>query len=231
MRVRERVVVVLGAGNLRCGPTVLASLAAWRPDDLVDIRLWDANEERLDLFDRLLRECLDKEGTQHNVRSSSDFAIELEGATDVVFCVHEDCARRVSGRSEPLLFESEVPEALVDQVRGDPNKPTLPDHLSPHTHVILSAPLDQSESREVVVTRALEALLACVPESARILSLQRGVARLPRDCVALDWPPPVPERDLPVIPHQVLRWIHGEESLAQLLSAAMDSPVYGWLVE
>ena len=230
MRVRERVIVVLGAGNLRCAPTVLASLAVWRPDDIVDIRLWDANEERLDLFDRLLRECLEKEGTEHSVRSSSDFVEELKDSTDVVFCVHEDCARRILGRTEPQLYFPESPANLVDQVRGDPNKPTSPELLSRYTHEILSAPLNQSESREVAVSRALETLYGSVPPSARILSLQRGLTlKIDREFEALVWPAQIPERDLQTVPHQVLRWIHGEESLAQLLSSSMDSPFYEWL--
>lgn len=230
MQVRERVVVVLGAGNLRCGPPVLAGLATWRPDDLVNIRLWDANEERLDLFDRLLRECLDKEGTIHNVRSSSSYKEELEGATDVVFAVHEDCARRTLGRKEPRLFVPDAPGSLEDQVRGDPNKPTMPEQLSPLTQEILSAPLDHEEDRESAITKALKVLLGAVPENARILSLERGV-ELPLDAPydALEWPPEIPERDLPSIPHQVLRWIHGEESLSKLLYSATDSEFVQWL--
>lgn len=227
---RERVVVVLGAGNLRCGPPVAASLATWGPDDIVNIRLWDANEERLDLFDRLLRACLDREGTAHNVRASSNFDEELDGATDVIFCVHEDCARRTLGRKQPILFVPAEPTSLVDQVRGDPNKPTSPELLSQLTHEILSTPLDETGNREEAISKAVSALLDSVPERARILSLEREV-ELPtrREYTAMEWPSAIPERDLPLVPHQVLRWILGEDSLSSLLYDATESPLNQWL--
>lgn len=227
---RERVVVVLGAGNLRCGPVVLASLANWRPDDLVDIRLWDSNEERLDLFDRLSRELIDKANTEHKVVSTADVAEALEGATDVIFTVHEDCARRLTGLHKPTLF---VPDdSFEDQVRGDPNKPTHPESLSPQTQVILSSPANVSEPREEVVTRALRTLLAQVPVGARVLSLQRGIP-LPTDMPHTwrDWPAEIPEGNLAIVPHQILRWIQGDETMSDLLAEAARSPVTEWLAE
>lgn len=228
---RERVVVVLGAGNLRCGPVVLASLAKWHPDDLVDIRLWDANEERLDLFDRLLRELLDHADTEHGVQSSSDARELLEGATDVIFTVHEDCARRLTGLHGATLY---VPDesSTESQVRGDPNKPTHPESLSPQTRVILSSPANVSEPRESVVTKALAELLQSVPNSARVLSLQRGVP-LPteRQHEWLDWPAEVPENVLPLVPHQILRWLQGDESIDALLQSSSTSPITTWLAQ
>lgn len=222
--------VVLGAGSLRCGPVVLASLATWRPDDLVDVRLWDSNEERLDLFDRLMREIVEHANTEHKVVSTADVHEALEGATDVVFTVHEDCARRLTGLHKPTLF---VPgDSFEDQVRGDPNKPTHPESLSPQTQVILSSPVNVSEPRNEVVTRALTSLLESVPSGARILSLQRGIP-LPtgRTHTWRDWPAEIPENQLPIVPHQILRWIQGDETMSSLLAEAASSPITEWLAE
>lgn len=223
---------VLGAGNLRCGPAVLAGLATWQPDDLVDVRLWDTNEERLDLVDRLLRECLDKAGTEHAAMSTSELDEALLDATDVVLTVHEDCARRMTGRRPPELFAPEEPAEATYQVRGDPNRPTPPEQLSVHTHIMLSGPADHDNSREVVILAALKTILDHIASDARILSLERGIL-LPagREHTHLNWPLPLDAKIAPLIPHQILRWIHGESSLGSLLEESRKSPLTKWLDE
>lgn len=215
---------------MRCGPPVLSALATWSPDDLVTIKLFDANEERLDLFDRFIRECLDKANTEHVVMATSQPEEALAQATDVLFCVHEDCARRLFGRNEPNLYDPPTPENVRDQVRGDPNSPTPPHKLSQQTHSILSSPALNGMSREDVLTKALASLIGMVPPTARILSLERGVD-LPthREHQKLEWPTEVPERDLPVVPHQILRWIHGEETLDVFLNEQRANPIAIWL--
>lgn len=209
---------------------VLAGVAGWIPDDLVTIKLFDASEERLDLFDRFLRECIDKSATEHVAMSTTSIAEAFDGATDVVFCVHEDCARRMMGRLQPELYDPPKPEAIPEQVLGDPNRPTPPEKLSSQTHTFLSAPLNRGESREEAITMALVKLLEHMPLGCRVLSLERGV-ELPTQekHVHLDWPEPVPETQLPTVPHQVLRWIQGEDTLEQLLAKAKATPFAEWL--
>lgn len=225
---RDRVVSILGAGNLRCGPLVLASLATWTPDDLVTIKLFDASEERLDLFDRFLRECIDRATTEHVVMAMSSVHEALDGSTDAVFCVHEDCARRMMGRLQPELFDPKGPE--VDQYRGDPNRPTPPENLSRQTQTFLSSPIDRGETREEAISQALATMLEHVPEGCRLLSLERGVA-LPttREYLQLDWPDALSEVEKPTVPHQVLRWIQGDDSLEVLLETAKTTPMAQWL--
>ena len=220
----------MGAGNLRCGPAVLAGLATWQPDDLVDIRLWDTNEERLDLVDRLLRECLDKAGTEHAALATSDIDEALLDATDVVLTVHEDCARRMTGHRPPDLFAPEEPTEATYQVRGDPNRPTPPDRLSVHTHIMLSGPADHENTREEVLSVALAKIMDLIPAKAKVLSLERGVL-LPtkRGHTHLNWPLPLDADKAPLIPHQILRWIHGEATLDALLNESRRSPLVKWL--
>lgn len=228
MGVRDRVVAVLGAGNLRCSPSVLGSLATWTPDDLVTIRLFDASEERLDLFDRFLRECLDLRNLEHSVVSTTSAPESLEDATDVVFTIYEECARLMRGREALPLFDPASDDS-ASQVRGDPNKPTPPMNLSQHTRSILSSPAYWEGTREQAIESALERLLEHVPPEARSLSLVRGVSLATAKTTLLDWPEPVTPNEMSVVPHQVLRWIHGEETLEPFLVSCATSPFVQWL--
>lgn len=221
---------MVGAGNMRCAPAIAAGLAVWCPDEFADIRLFDTNEERLDLVDRLVRECLDREDAELSVKSGSDLEEALDGVTDVIFTVHEDCARRFFGQREVVLFEPLDPASVPDQVRGDPNKPTAPEKLSDRMRQILSAPVDARSNREEVVGAMVERVLPLVSEEARVLSLLRGVL-LPteREHVHLNWPSPLDPDKVSLVPHQILRWIHGDAGLAELISQSRRSPFVAWL--
>ncbi|MBS1721606.1 MAG: hypothetical protein JSS66_01225 [Armatimonadetes bacterium] len=226
---QDRVVAVAGAGNMRCAAPVMGSMAVWAPDDLVEIRLFDANEERLDLVDRLLREALDVAGTEHVVKSSPSVEETMDGATEIIVTYHEDCVRRMHGRVPPVLYSPEEPGKLVDQVRGDPNKPTPPERLSEQTQTYLSMPTETEASREELLQSAIDYLEDRWGELP-MLNLVRGVApsRLPL-VTSLNWPSELSVDQLQLVPHQILRWIHGDASLDEFLETCRESPVLTWL--
>ena len=162
--------------------------------------------------------------------STTLYSEALADATDAIFCIYEDCARRMLGSAKPQLFCSPEPESIFDQVRGDPNKPTPPELLSEQTQILLSSPLLEPKSRESVIQSGLAVLLQEVPVEARVLSLVRGV-KLPtsKKLLELEWPDPLSPAQRAAHPHQVLRWIQGEESLSQLVHGALLSPVSQWI--
>ncbi len=223
---------LVGVGNLRCGPPVVASLAAWGPEMEVEVRLFDSNEERLDLMDRFARVCLDRTNAGHALKATSDPAEALEDADSVVLTVSEDCARRMKGAVEPTPVEAVPPgQSYLDLVRGDPNRPTPLERLSPQTRLILANPLrDDGRTREEALSEALESLLALAPPRARLLSLVRRVPLPPgREHDYLNWPSPLDTEQTLRVPHQILRWILGEATLDALLDEARRSPVLAWL--
>jgi hypothetical protein len=230
--VAERVVAVLGVGSMRCGQQVLAALAGWDPDAHVEVRLFDANEERLDLLDRFFREALDWTKREHLVRSTGDSAEALEGAFDLIVCLHEDCARRMRGRTEPpdLPPQSAETRNVVDLTRGDPNRPTPRDRLSKATRSVLTAPSDWTTDRDTVMAWAVERLLGQAEPDAKALNLVPGL-RLPHSgpVTELDWPPPLAEEARSRAPHQILRWIQGDPGLMDLIDQARTSPLVAWL--
>ena len=225
-------VTVVGAGNVRCGAPVLASLATLFPDSRLRVTLFDANEERLDLFHRLgvrLFENWNKEGT---ILASSDLTEALEGADAVILCPSEDCARRMTG---PLsirvlaAFEEERLDAW-EMRRGDRNRPTRPDQLSEQTRQMLTVPAPDDRDRELVLQQAIAQVLEGLPTETPLLSLMRGVI-LPegRAHTFLNWPAPIPEDRQAFVPHQILRWIYGDEPMDDLVEAGRANPCRAWL--
>lgn len=225
---RERVVALIGAGNMRCARHVLPALASWRPDAIVEFRLFDTNEERLDLADRCLRRLCEEADTEPVIVATSQLDEALAGATDCLLTIHEDCARRLRGKSSADLYEPADAADETFQVRGDPNKPTPPDRLSDHTHAILSAPKDVSLSRASVIAEAAESILAGLPVGVRVLSLLRDVELVPT-IDQLKWPAAPKDTDRPLIPHELLRWINGDPEINLALKNALDSPLAAWL--
>lgn len=78
--------------------------------------------------------------------------------------------------------------------------------------------------------RALPALLANVSPSAEVLSLLPAEHPLPvRAYRRLDWPGEPSEAERIAIPHQALRFIHGEDYPFELFAAMKDAPFRAWL--
>lgn len=85
---------VLGAGSVRCAMPVIVSLATYFGERPLEIRFFDSDEERLDLFDRFARTCFTAAKNQHSLMSTSDPVEALDGAERVILEVGENCARK-----------------------------------------------------------------------------------------------------------------------------------------
>lgn len=221
---------MLGAGNVRCGPPVLACIAAWQPGHEVEVCLFEPCEERLDLFDRFMRRCLEHTGHEHLAIASSDLLESCLGATDAVVCLHEEAARRMVGGEIQPAPEVWVEDEQGSSWHGDLNRPTPPDRLSKFTREMLARPAPVGDSRATVIEQAARMCAGALPNRARIASLMRG-ALLPPDVSHLQmaWPRALDPAERAAVPHQVLRWVHGDESLHSLFDGVAGSPFAAWL--
>lgn len=231
-----RTVVIVGAGNIRCSPPVLATLSHWHPEeDEAVVSLFDSNEERLDLIDRLARRIFDDHNKTLTVRASSDLAEALENATDVILSLNEDGSRRmVGGQTTEDLHDVDNEESVLFS-RGDTNRPTPVEELSPLTRQLLSRPKTLGLTREDVISQAAAQFAEALDNppadkekspAPRVLSLVRGV-QLPFESLA--WPAALSESELWQRPHQILRWIHADDQLHPLIEEAKSSPLLTWL--
>ena len=50
-----------------------------------------------------------------------------------------------------------------------------------------------------------------------------------REITHYNWPVPIQEDLLPLVPHQILRWVRGDENISDLGVVADNSPLMGWL--
>lgn len=217
---------------MRTGPLVMASLARWYPDFPFSIRLFDANSERLDLIDLLLRGFLDSWNSEVSAASMGELDAALEGATDVILTLHEDCARRLFGitNSEALAYFESAGE-MEFYMGGDRNKPTPVSQLSENTRKLLESPKGEG-SREEVLVHSANTVLEKLPESVRVLSLMRGVnLETGRKITEISWPEPIAEDQLAIVPHKILRWVRGDEGAFELGEIADKGPLLGWLKE
>ena len=127
-------IVLLGAGNVRCSPPALSSLAQCSLGENVDLKLWDADEERLDLFDRLARHLFDAKDSQVRILASSDLAEMLEGAHIVIIQLGSSCARKYL-QSVDLAPDDAVAQALSRIAPSVPDEAHVASLLPPHRHV------------------------------------------------------------------------------------------------
>jgi hypothetical protein len=86
---------IIGAGSVRCSVAVLASLATYFGERPLEIRLYDADEERLDLFDRLARHLFFVNRNSNALQATTDPDEALLDADRVVLQVDENCARKL----------------------------------------------------------------------------------------------------------------------------------------
>ncbi|MCW5936126.1 MAG: hypothetical protein KIT11_02320 [Fimbriimonadaceae bacterium] len=226
-----RVVCLYGAGNVASSPAVVATVCNWQPESDVEFRLFDANEERLDLLDRFARTCLDRTSLGHMVKATSDLAEASAEVTDAILALHDDCARRMVGVPiEPQAVEEEpLGFSYLDLVRGDPNKPTPPHKLSLAARTLISQPSVETGTESQVVQEAAGLILESLPPKARLLTVAQQRVVPNREHTFLNWPRPIDADQLGRVPHQIHRWILGEPSLGDLLLEASDSPLREWL--
>jgi len=120
---------ILGAGSIRCTVPVLAALATYFGERPMEITLYDADEERLDLFDRLGRVCFFSAKSTHLLKSTTDYKEALEGVDLVVVQIGENCARKYLKENRRQGFaelgRASLIEQAVDDLLRDIN-PTIP---------------------------------------------------------------------------------------------------------
>ena len=231
---RRRAVSIVGAGSLRCAPVVFASLAALRLEHPLEVRLYDANEERLDLMDRLARHMFGQTMSRHDVlyRPALEEAMELSEA--VVVCLTEDCARRMTGKTAARFLipteEGEVTK-VSELSRGDFNRPTPITEISPRTLAALSTPQDYESSREEALAQAMQSVIDLAGD-AQVLNLTRNCP-IPsgRDHTYLAWPEPLTAEQHASLPHRILRWLGGDHDVNDFIEAHAQSPVAKWFVK
>lgn len=224
----RRTICLVGAGNIRVAPHVIAALAEYFPDAEYEVRLFDSNEERLDLIDRLARAIFEITKNEAIIKSSSDLDEALEGVTDVIIALNEDGARRMIGRK--LSHTVETVEASVgpmDVYGGDPNRPTPTEQLSARMKSMLQVADLPSGSREEAVTAAWSLVQMQIPDSVkRRLNLTRN---LEIEGSNWNWPAPLTETEIQRQPHRILRWINYDEPVGDLLEEGRTSALRRWI--
>lgn len=184
--------VILGAGSVRCSPSVLTSLADYAGERPLDIRLYDPDEERLDLFDRFARMAFRFCKATHSLTSTLDFAEALAGAERVVLQMGHHASRR-------------------------------------HLRAVGELGWRDIEDAEAL-RQASEDLLGRRAEGSLVLSLLARTVPLTVPTYRVEgWPPEIAEAARPAVPHQILRFIRGEEFLWEMLAEVDRSPLKAWL--
>src|ERR1700722_6728373 len=185
-------IAVLGAGSLRCMPGIAGSFAAFFGERPLEVRLFDADVERLDLFERFFRLLFRFNQAGHELSATPDPLEALDSAERVIFCVGENCAQkyfravRRSGSATGSQF------GLVEQV--------------------------------------VEALTPSIPDNVELLSLLGADVPVPFPHYRRSpWPPAPTAVERAAIPHQILRFLNGEDYPHALLKEASTSPLKGWL--
>ena len=229
---RRKSIGLIGVGSLRCGPPALSSIAAMSLRRPLELRLFDANEERLDLMLRLAEQVLALTGTEHDVLCTSIFEEALEGVDAAVVSLTEDCARRMTGKTAARVMLPVDPEdgtELYDLYGGDMNSPTPLENLGPRTLAALSTPEVGKVTREEAITDALELVFVHAGD-AKVLNLTRRAEVSTRPAhTTLSWPEPLSEEERRSMPHQILRWLNGDEGLDQYMQGFAASPLANWL--
>ena len=161
---------VLGAGSLRFGPAVCGGLAVYFGERPLEVRFWDGDAERLDLFDRFARYLFDLNKTPHRLMSTEDPHEAIFGTDRVILTLDDHGAERF------------VPEA---------------------TSVTI-----------------VEALRHEFPDGAPVLDLREN--------------PEIPEPTVDqvrALPHDIMRYLRGDDWAYGFLREQAESPVKRWLME
>lgn len=176
----------------------------------MEVVLFDADEERLDLMQRLASVCFLVEDSKHLLSFTADPQEALEGAEMVVMMVGENCARKYL-----IARHGALPSKIVPRGNGEAST----EELTPFEYI----------------GQALTEILVHVPDGAPILSLLQGgedvVFHSPNllELSVANWPASPDPSTSWQIPHQILRWIHGDEDVYALLAENRLSPVREWL--
>lgn len=185
-------ITILGAGSVRCMPSLAAACASFFGERPLHIALYDSDEERLDLFDRLCRVLFTFNRAGHSLSATPDPIEALEEANRVILCMGQNCAVhyfRVARRSGGATGFG---AGLVDQL--------------------------------------VELLCPSIPDDVEVLSLLGHEFSVPLPHYRkLDWPAEPTPFERAAVPHQILRFLNGEEYPHDMLAGASHSPLKAWL--
>ncbi len=109
-------VAVLGIGGLTFGPGIVGSLATYFGERPLEVRLFDADEERLDFMHRFLRTCCHFNQNQVEIFSSPDPAEAIVGATHVILSVETNCAMKYLKMQAEEGRDHYIIAAAVDEI-------------------------------------------------------------------------------------------------------------------
>lgn len=135
-------VAFIGAGSIRNSAPVIAALAIYFGERPLEIVLYDADEERLDLFDRFARTSFILMNSTHSLRATTELAEALHDASAVVVGYDENCARKELGKAAHRLTASQAMSALRDRI-ADLVPEGLPVLCLPHSPAIEGADVSE----------------------------------------------------------------------------------------
>lgn len=212
-----RRIAIMGIGSRRRGPATVAALTACAEDFDLELRFWDADAERLDLFDRLARVCFRAAEVEPRLLTLSDPAEALERADGVIVAVGRNCAR---------CFLAPPAAGRAPAPTGSPVDLELA-YAEPGVELQAEEPVEDVSEEDVRL--AIGRLLAGGDRGRPTLDLTGLLDRTEPEVVTACWPEdPGPERRRR-LPLQILRWVLADESVSDLLAAYRDSPVREWL--
>ena len=137
-------------------------------------------------------------------------------------------------RSQNLVFEcADLDEALEDAdlaiVQVGEN--CARKYLGSRPHLLGGLPIENLDSPQAVAAAAEHMVPEPLIEQGRVLSLIKPPAPsalLACDSI-VDWPPEIKPDERYKVPHQVLRWVRGEEYVNEWLAAHERTPLRTWL--
>ncbi|MBL8088288.1 MAG: hypothetical protein JNM85_09515 [Chthonomonas sp.] len=206
-------ITLLGAGNPCVSPQVLAALATYFGERPLDVCLYDPDPERLDLHARLARFLAEHGTTRYPIMDTVDLESALMDTSLLLGALDDNGAQRIASprpHSKPLKKRLPNEWSFEEQPLED-ELPKLP----------------EEEAR----TRAAEAVhLAGGPEMLVMVGTNLGpgphvLSHLPE----LGWPSQPILEDVGALPHLILRWVRGDDSIANLLVENEQSPLKGWI--
>lgn len=213
-----RRIAIMGIGSRRRGPATVAALTACAEDFDLELRFWDADAERLDLFDRLARVCFRAAEVEPRLLTLSDPAEALERADGVIVAVGRNCARCYL--APPVAGRAPAPS-------GSPVDLELA-YAEPDVELSAEEPVGDVSQEDVRLV--IDQLLGSGEKGRPTLDLTGLLDGAEPEVVTACWWPedPGPERRRR-LPLQILRRVLADESVSDLLAAYRDSPVREWL--
>lgn len=127
-------VALIGMGSTRCGAPIIGSLATYFGERVLELALYDADAERLDLYERLARVCFRIHDCTHSLRAAETAEEALEDAARVVVSVGPNCAAKylrlrkaeAAGRDRTELVAKAVAGMLEGLPEGVPVLSLMP---------------------------------------------------------------------------------------------------------